>query len=167
MAPVVDNFDRRNATIRNASALGANWTGTGGTAGGFKLTASPPGINLPVANDVTAQFPGVPFLGGPSTLTIWRGPNSLLGANQEAGFTVLSTDNLPANGATDDNVVWESLVLKQTGVGASTSYIEVRYSERLQRIEEASDRDELIAELRELVREVEAWVRAEAAMIPA
>lgn len=38
--------------------------------------------------------------------------------------------------------------------------------ERLERIEEASDRDELIAELRELVREVEAWVRAEAAMIP-
>jgi triphosphoribosyl-dephospho-CoA synthetase len=39
--------------------------------------------------------------------------------------------------------------------------------ERLERIEETSNRDELIAELRELVREVEAWVRAEAAMIPA
>ncbi len=38
--------------------------------------------------------------------------------------------------------------------------------ERLERIEEAADRDELIAELRELVREVEVWVRAEAAMIP-
>src|SRR4051794_39888466 len=38
--------------------------------------------------------------------------------------------------------------------------------ERLERIEETSDRDELIAELRELVREVEAWVRAEGAMIP-
>lgn len=39
--------------------------------------------------------------------------------------------------------------------------------ERLERIEQAEDRDELIAELRELVREVEAWVRVEAAMIPA
>jgi triphosphoribosyl-dephospho-CoA synthetase len=39
--------------------------------------------------------------------------------------------------------------------------------ERLERIEETSDRDELIAELRELVREVEVWVKAEAAMIPA
>jgi hypothetical protein len=36
--------------------------------------------------------------------------------------------------------------------------------ERLDRIEEATDRDELIAELRELVREVEAWVRAEAGL---
>ena len=32
--------------------------------------------------------------------------------------------------------------------------------ERLERIEDVADRDELIAELRELVREVEAWVRA-------
>ena len=39
--------------------------------------------------------------------------------------------------------------------------------ERLERIEDVADRDELIAELRELVREVEAWVTAEAAMIPA
>jgi len=39
--------------------------------------------------------------------------------------------------------------------------------ERLERIEQTTDRDELIAELRELVREVETWVRAEAAMIPA
>ena len=43
--------------------------------------------------------------------------------------------------------------------------------ERLDRIEQTEDRDELIGELRELVREVEAWVRAErlnveAAMIP-
>ena len=38
--------------------------------------------------------------------------------------------------------------------------------ERLERIERTTDRDELIAELRELVREVEAWVAAEAAMIP-
>ncbi len=35
--------------------------------------------------------------------------------------------------------------------------------ERLERIEDVTDRDELIAELRELVREVEAWVRKEAA----
>lgn len=33
--------------------------------------------------------------------------------------------------------------------------------ERLERIEEATGRDELLAELRELVREVEAWVRVE------
>ena len=39
--------------------------------------------------------------------------------------------------------------------------------ERLERIEQADDRDELIAELRELVREVEVWVAAEAAMIAA
>jgi hypothetical protein len=39
--------------------------------------------------------------------------------------------------------------------------------ERLERIEDVEDRDELIAELRELVREVEAWVRKEAAMIHA
>jgi uncharacterized protein YgfB (UPF0149 family) len=39
--------------------------------------------------------------------------------------------------------------------------------ERLERIERATDRDELIAELRELVREVEEWVRVEAAMIHA
>ena len=39
--------------------------------------------------------------------------------------------------------------------------------ERLERIEDVDDRDELIAELRELVREVEAWVRKEAAMITA
>ena len=37
--------------------------------------------------------------------------------------------------------------------------------ERLERIEQADDQEELIAELRELVREVEAWVRAERAMI--
>lgn len=39
--------------------------------------------------------------------------------------------------------------------------------ERLERIEETADRDELIVELRELVCEVELWVRAETAMIPA
>jgi len=39
--------------------------------------------------------------------------------------------------------------------------------ERLARIEQTEDRDELIAELRELVREVQVWVAAEAAMIPA
>jgi hypothetical protein len=39
--------------------------------------------------------------------------------------------------------------------------------ERLERIEQADDREELIAELRELVREVEAWVRTERAMIEA
>ena len=39
--------------------------------------------------------------------------------------------------------------------------------ERLERIERVEDRDELIAELRELVREVEQWVAAEAAMIAA
>ena len=39
--------------------------------------------------------------------------------------------------------------------------------ERLERIEQAEDRDQLIAELRELVREVEVWVAAEAAMIAA
>jgi hypothetical protein len=39
--------------------------------------------------------------------------------------------------------------------------------ERLERIEAADDREELIAELRELVREVEAWVRTERAMIEA
>jgi len=39
--------------------------------------------------------------------------------------------------------------------------------ERLERIEGVQDRDELIAELRELVREVEAWVRTERAMIEA
>ena len=38
--------------------------------------------------------------------------------------------------------------------------------ERLERIEQVTERDELIAELRELVREVEVWVAAEAAMIP-
>ena len=38
--------------------------------------------------------------------------------------------------------------------------------ERLERIEQTEDKDELIAQLRELVREVEAWVRVEAAMIP-
>jgi hypothetical protein len=39
--------------------------------------------------------------------------------------------------------------------------------ERLERIERAGDRDELLAELRELVREVEVWVKAEVAMITA
>ena len=39
--------------------------------------------------------------------------------------------------------------------------------ERLARIERATDRDELLAELRELVREVEVWVKAEVAMITA
>jgi hypothetical protein len=39
--------------------------------------------------------------------------------------------------------------------------------ERLERIEQADDREELIAELRELVREVEEWVRTERAMIEA
>jgi hypothetical protein len=39
--------------------------------------------------------------------------------------------------------------------------------ERLERIEQVRDREQLIAELRELVREVEAWVRAERAMIAA
>jgi hypothetical protein len=39
--------------------------------------------------------------------------------------------------------------------------------ERLDRIEQTEDRDELVTQLRELVREVEEWVRAEAAMIPA
>ena len=39
--------------------------------------------------------------------------------------------------------------------------------ERLERIQEVEERDELIAELRELVREVEAWVKVEAAMITA
>lgn len=39
--------------------------------------------------------------------------------------------------------------------------------ERLERIERTESKDDLIAELRELVREVEAWVRVEAAMIPA
>jgi hypothetical protein len=39
--------------------------------------------------------------------------------------------------------------------------------ERLDRIERTTDRDELIAELRELVREVAAWGAAEADMIPA
>ena len=39
--------------------------------------------------------------------------------------------------------------------------------ERLERIEDVTDRDALIAELRELVREVAAWVRKEAAMITA
>jgi hypothetical protein len=39
--------------------------------------------------------------------------------------------------------------------------------ERLERIEQTSDREELIAELRELVREVETSDRAEAAMLPA
>ncbi|MES1248101.1 MAG: hypothetical protein ABUS54_10550 [Actinomycetota bacterium] len=43
--------------------------------------------------------------------------------------------------------------------------------ERLDRIERTADRDELMAQLRELVREVEEWakaekLRAEAAMIP-
>ena len=39
--------------------------------------------------------------------------------------------------------------------------------ERLDRIEQTNDRDELIAELRELVREVAEWVAAEADMTPA
>jgi hypothetical protein len=39
--------------------------------------------------------------------------------------------------------------------------------ERLERIERATDRDELIAELRELVREVAAWVKKEAAVVVA
>lgn len=39
--------------------------------------------------------------------------------------------------------------------------------ERLEKIERATDRDELLAELRELVREVEAWVKTEVAMIRA
>ena len=39
--------------------------------------------------------------------------------------------------------------------------------ERLERLERADDRDELIAELRELVREVEAWVKAEQAQLVA
>ena len=39
--------------------------------------------------------------------------------------------------------------------------------ERLDRIEDITDRDELIAELRELVREVEAWVRKEAVVVGA
>ena len=39
--------------------------------------------------------------------------------------------------------------------------------ERLDRVEQADDRDELIAELREFVREVEAWVRAEHAHLVA
>ena len=37
--------------------------------------------------------------------------------------------------------------------------------ERLEQIERTSDKDELIEQLRQLVREVEAWVRVEAAMI--
>jgi hypothetical protein len=39
--------------------------------------------------------------------------------------------------------------------------------ERLDRIEQTEDRDELVTQLRELVRAVEEGVRAEAAMIPA
>ena len=39
--------------------------------------------------------------------------------------------------------------------------------ERLDRIERTTARDALIAELRELVREVAEWVAAEADMIPA
>lgn len=39
--------------------------------------------------------------------------------------------------------------------------------DRLDRIKEVGDRDQLIEELRELVREVEAWVKKEAAMITA
>ena len=39
--------------------------------------------------------------------------------------------------------------------------------ERLERIEQVEDRDELIAELRLLVREVEEWVSLERAMITA
>jgi hypothetical protein len=39
--------------------------------------------------------------------------------------------------------------------------------ERLEKIERATDRDELLSELRELVREVETWVKAEVAMITA
>ena len=39
--------------------------------------------------------------------------------------------------------------------------------ERLERIEQTEDRDELIAELRQLVREVEEWVAVERAMITA
>jgi uncharacterized protein (UPF0335 family) len=37
--------------------------------------------------------------------------------------------------------------------------------ERLERIEEVNDRETLIAELKELVREVEAWVRVEAGLV--
>lgn len=37
--------------------------------------------------------------------------------------------------------------------------------ERLERIDRAADRDELLAELRELVREVEAWVKAEVGVL--
>jgi hypothetical protein len=137
MAPVLDNFNRRNFSLTNmsVSALGPNWSGTGGIAGGTRLTDFPPGITLPVPNDVTAQFPIVPFMGGTSSITMWRGPNSVLNANQEAAFTILSTENLPASSPNDGNVVWEGLVLKQAGAGNGTAYIEVRYSERLQRIE--------------------------------
>jgi hypothetical protein len=39
--------------------------------------------------------------------------------------------------------------------------------ERLERIEQVEDRDELIAELRLLVREVEEWVTVERAIITA
>jgi triphosphoribosyl-dephospho-CoA synthetase len=39
--------------------------------------------------------------------------------------------------------------------------------ERLDRIEDITDRDELIAELRELVREVEVWVRKEVVVVGA
>jgi uncharacterized protein (UPF0335 family) len=37
--------------------------------------------------------------------------------------------------------------------------------ERLERIEEVNDRETLIAELKELVHEVEAWVRVEAGLV--
>jgi hypothetical protein len=39
--------------------------------------------------------------------------------------------------------------------------------DRLERIEQVEDRNELIAELRELVREVEEWVSVERAVISA
>jgi len=39
--------------------------------------------------------------------------------------------------------------------------------DRLERIEQVEDRDELISELRELVREVEEWVSVERATISA
>jgi hypothetical protein len=38
--------------------------------------------------------------------------------------------------------------------------------DRLDRIEQTDDPDELMAQLRELVREVEEWVKKETAMIP-
>jgi hypothetical protein len=77
----------------------------------------------------------LPLFGSTNSTTMWHGPNYLMGLNQEAGFTVLSVDNLPAGPANDGNVVWEGLVLKANGTGPNTSYIEVRYSYRLQRVE--------------------------------